>query len=111
MNKPAIGITIVGKDYGGLGLTDEEVDAALDARIEVIEAHGLVGGGILLDALDLEVDFIATREDNKPVTVKAWLAFCAAYRAAFPTFDGHVYITDANHVTSDLAKSIDSFLN
>jgi hypothetical protein len=113
MKKTMIGLAIIGKDFGSVGMTEDEIDAALDARLELIEEHGLLGGGALLgsDAEPLEVEFIATRDDNKPVTIPGWLAFSAAYRAAFPTFDGHIYIADANHVTTEGGRMIDAFLS
>lgn len=112
MKKKNIGIYITGKDYGCLGLSEDEIDAALDERLAVVEALGLVGGGSLLGAEgDLEVYFSASREDNRAVTIAGWLEFAETYRDAFPTFDGHIYLADLDHVTSEDNKAINAFLN
>jgi hypothetical protein len=106
------GIQITGRDFGCVGLDD---DANLDAhfaRLAVVERFGLLGGGSLLgNGSDLDVDFVAELESGEDVTVATWKELCVAYREAFPTFDGHIRITDVDHVDADDAKLIDAFLN
>ena len=108
------GITIIGHDFGGLGLDREEHLDALVARLDVLEKHGACGGGSLLGGGDCEtgVDFTAEVEawnEDPSRAVAGWLAICNDYRAAFPTFDGHIYLSDVDFVTVAEAREMASF--
>ena len=104
-----IGIEIKGKDYGGIGHTDEEFMRMIDERLNYVESFGLLGGGSLL--CENNVSFSCSREDDKDVTLAQYKKFIRGYYRKFPTFDGMIYLLDLDHLPSDDMKLVDAFVN
>lgn len=104
-----IGIEIKGKDYGGIGHTDDEFMHMYDERIDYVESFGLLGGGCLLS--ETNVCFSCSRENGKDVTLASYKKFMRGYYRKFPTFDGMIYLLDLDHLPSGDMKLVDAFVN
>lgn len=103
--KTELAIVIRGKDYGCIGMSEQDIDAAFEERIGYIERAGLFCGGSLMD--EDHVECACEPLDGKPITIERWLAFAEGYHAAFPTFDGHIVLQNLAHLSSEDIKNID----
>jgi hypothetical protein len=98
-----VGILIVGKDYCNVGMDEAERDANLDKRIAFIERFNLyVGGSLTTDSVEAYISY-----PTRNVSLETWKSFELHYRSEFPTFDGHIMLTDVNHVTQDDRSMLD----
>ena len=94
-----LAILAIGDDYGCVGSNNSEIYAEFCERIQFImdlgmDATGtLVQGGSVLSC-DFSVCFVVFKPDGSDVTLDEWRGFSDMYRAAFPTFDGHIVLSD-----------------
>lgn len=106
------GILFFGDDAASLGMNEEEIDAAIDARVDLLsEVFGFsVAGSVVGTSTDSEISFCVWRSDFQSVTLDEWRAVSTVYRESFPTYDGHIVIIDMMHHTSSMRKAADALL-
>jgi len=97
------GISIRGKDYGFIGITDSEIDIRVDDMLLFIDSFKGSAGGTFGEEMETCVDF-----PYETLTLKKFTEFEKKFREKYPTFDGHVYLHDINHFTADESKVLDS---
>jgi len=106
-----IGIEIKGKDYCAVGMGEDQADKCMDERINYVESFDLVGGGTFFGpGNNDEHEFTCGRIDRKDVGIAMYKKFMRGYRKKFPTFDGHIKLTDIDHATRDEQRMIDAFM-
>jgi hypothetical protein len=97
------GISIRGKDYGFIGITDSEIDLRVDDMLLFIDSFKGSAGGTFGEEMETCVDF-----PYETLTLEKFTEFEKKFREKYPTFDGHVYLHDINHFTADESKVLDS---
>ena len=98
------GITIRGKDYGFVGIDSDEIDSRVDAMLEFVESFKGSAGGTFGESMEACVDF-----PYEVLTIEVFAEFEKKWREKYPTFDGHLYLHDINHFTSDESKFLDAY--
>ncbi|RPG66189.1 MAG: hypothetical protein CBC02_005305 [Flavobacteriaceae bacterium TMED42] len=98
------GISIRGKEYGFVGITDLEVDSRVDEMLNFIESFKGSAGGTFGEDIEACVDF-----PYETLTIEKFTEFEKKFRKNYPTFDGHLYLHDINHFTADESKYLDSY--
>lgn len=103
-----ISILAIGDDYGCVGSSNSEIYDEFCERVRFImdlgmDATGtLVQGGSVLSC-DYSVCFAVFKPDGSDITLDEWRGFSDMYRAAFPTFDGHIVLSDISRDKNYLA--------
>jgi hypothetical protein len=97
------GISIRGKDYGFIGITDSEIDTRVDDMLLFIDSFKGSAGGTFGEEMETCVDF-----PYETLTLEKFVEFETQFRKKYPTFDGHLYLHDINHFTADESKILDS---
>ena len=100
------GITIRGKDYGFVGISNEEIDLRVDDMLSFVELSKGTAGGTFGEEMEACIDF-----SDQVLTIDKFTEFEREFRKKFPTYDGHLYLHDLNHFTSDESKVLDSYVN
>ena len=98
------GITIRGKDYGFVGIGNEEIDQRVDKMLEFVESFKGSAGGTFGEDMEACVDF-----PYETLTLEKFIEFEKQFRKKYTTFDGHLYLHDINHFTADESKFLDSY--
>lgn len=98
------GISIRGKDYGFVGISNEEIDQRVDDLLVFVDTYKGSAGGTFGEDMEVCIDF-----PYETLTLKKFMEFENNFRKKYPTFDGHLYLHDLNHFTSDESKFLDSF--
>ena len=98
------GISIRGKDYGFVGISNEEIDQRVDDLLVFVDALKGSAGGTFGEDMEVCIDF-----PHETLTLEKFMEFVNNFRKKYPTFDGHLYLHDLNHFTSDESKFLDSF--
>jgi hypothetical protein len=97
------GISIRGKDYGFIGISDPEIDARVDEILSFVESFKGSAGGTFGEEMEACIDF-----PYEELTLDKFTLFEKQFRAKYPTFDGHLYLHDINHFTADESKILDN---
>jgi hypothetical protein len=98
------GITIRGKEYGYVGITDDEIDKRVDEMLLFIDSFKGSAGGTFGEDIEACIDF-----PYETLTLEKFTEFEKKFREKYPTFDGHIYLHDLNHFTAYESKIIDSY--
>lgn len=98
------GISIRGKEYGFVGISNDEIDERVDAMIEFVESFEGSVGGTFGEEMEACVDF-----PYETLTIEKFTDFEKKFRETYPTFDGHLFLHDINHFTADESKYLDSY--
>lgn len=98
------GISIRGKEYGFVGIHNDEIDERVDAMIEFVESFKGSVGGTFGEDMEACVDF-----PYETLTIEKFTEFEKKFRETYPTFDGHLFLHDINHFTADESKFLDSY--
>lgn len=98
------GITIRGKEYGFVGINDEEIDKRVDEMLLFIDSFKGSAGGTFGEDIEACIDF-----PNEKLTLEKFIEFESKFREKYQTFDGHLYLHDLNHFTADESKILDSY--
>jgi hypothetical protein len=98
------GISIRGKEYGFVGINNDEIDERVDAMIEFVESFKGSVGGTFGEEMEACVDF-----PYETLTIEKFTDFEKKFRETYPTFDGHLFLHDINHFTADESKFLDSY--
>jgi hypothetical protein len=98
------GISIRGKEYGFVGISNDEIDERVDAMIEFVESFEGSVGGTFGEEMEACVDF-----PYETLTIEKFTDFEKKFRETYPTFDGHLFLHDINHFTADESKFLDSY--
>lgn len=98
------GISIRGKEYGFVGINNDEIDERVDAMIEFVESFDGSVGGTFGEEMEACVDF-----PYETLTIEKFTDFEKKFRETYPTFDGHLFLHDINHFTADESKFLDSY--
>lgn len=98
------GISIRGKEYGFVGISDGEIDNRVDDMLNFIETFKGSAGGTFGETIEACIDF-----PYEDLTLEKFTEFEKNFRIKYPTFDGHIYLHDINHFTSEESKFLDSF--
>ena len=98
------GISIRGKEYGFVGISNKEIDERVNELITFVEEFGGSAGGTFGEEFEACIDF-----PYETLTTEKFIEFEKKFRETYPTFDGHLYLHDLNHFTSDESKILDSF--
>jgi hypothetical protein len=97
------GISIRGKEYGFIGITDSEIDLRVDEMLLFVDSFKGSAGGTFGEEMEACVDF-----PYETLTLEKFVKFETQFRKKYPTFDGHLYLHDINHFTADESKILDS---
>jgi len=97
------GIAIRGKDYGFVGINNDEIDNRVDAILEFIDSFKGSAGGTFGEDMEVCIDF-----PYEPLTLEKFMEFEKQFREKYPTFDGHLFLHDLNHFTVEESKMLDS---
>ena len=97
------GITIRGKEFGFVGITNEEVDNRVDDILLFVESFKGSAGGTFGEDMEACIDF-----PYETLSLEKFKNFEKEFRKKYPTFDGHLYLHDINHFTSDESKFLDN---
>ncbi len=97
------GISIRGKEYGFVGISNDEIDERVDNILEFIESFKGSAGGTFGEDIEACIDF-----PYETLTLEKFIDFEKKFRAKYTTFDGHLYLHDINHFTSEESKILDS---
>ena len=97
------GISIRGKEYGFVGITDAEIDLRVDEMLLFVDSFKGSAGGTFGEDMEACVDF-----PYETLTLEKFIEFEKQFRKKYPTFDGHLYLHDINHFTADESKILDS---
>tara|TARA_Y100001934_G_scaffold279156_1_gene382163 strand:+ start:453 stop:845 length:393 start_codon:yes stop_codon:yes gene_type:complete len=100
------GITIRGKEYGFVGIGNDEIDQRVDEMLNFVELYKGSAGGTFGEDMEVCVDF-----PHETLTIEKFTKFEKSFRERYPTFDGHVYLHDINHFTSTESKYLDAFVD
>ena len=98
------GITIRGKEFGFVGISEIEIDQRVDDMLLFVESFKGSAGGTFGEDMEACIDF-----PYETLTLEKFVDFEKKFREKYPTFDGHMYLHDINHFTSDESKFLDSF--
>ena len=98
------GISIRGKEYGFVGISDEEIDNRVDDMLDFIQTFKGSAGGTFGETIERCIDF-----PYEDLTLEKFTDFEKNFRIKYPTFDGHIYLHDINHFTSEESKFLDSY--
>lgn len=98
------GISIRGKEYGFVGISDEEIDNRVDDMLDFIQTFKGSAGGTFGETIEACIDF-----PYEDLTLEKFTDFEKNFRIKYPTFDGHIYLHDINHFTSEESKFLDSY--
>jgi hypothetical protein len=98
------GITIRGKEYGFVGIDDEEIDKRVDEMLLFIDSFKGSAGGTFGEDIEACIDF-----PYEKLTLEKFINFETKFREKYQTFDGHLYLHDLNHFTADESKILDSY--
>lgn len=98
------GITIRGKEFGFVGISEIEIDQRVDDMLLFVESFKGSAGGTFGEDMEACIDF-----PYETLTLEKFIDFEKKFREKYPTFDGHMYLHDINHFTSDESKFLDSF--
>jgi len=97
------GISIRGKEYGFLGISNKEIDKRVDEILAFVEKFKGSAGGTFGEDVEACIDF-----PYETLTIEKFMDFEKNFREQFPTFDGHIYLHDINHFTAEESKVLDS---
>lgn len=100
------GIAIRGKDYGFVGINNDEIDNRVDGMLDFVESFKGSAGGTLGENMEVCVDF-----PYETLTLEKFAEFEKQFRKKYPTFDGHLFLHDLNHFTVEESKILDSMDN
>jgi len=100
------GITIRGKEYGFVGISNEEIDQRIDEMIKFVEKYDGSVGGQFGEEIEACIDF-----PYDTLTLEKFTKFEKEFREKYPTFDGHFYLHNLNHFTADESKVLDKYSN
>jgi len=98
------GISIRGKEYGFVGISELEIDQRVDEILKFVESFKGSAGGTFGEDIEACIDF-----PYEELTLQKFTDFEKKFRKKYPTFDGHIYLHDINHFTADESKYLDSF--
>lgn len=98
------GISIRGKEYGFVGISEEEIDNRVDDILDFVQSFKGSAGGTFGEDIEACIDF-----PYEDLTLEKFTEFEKNFRIKYPTFDGHIYLHDINHFTSEESKFLDSF--
>ena len=98
------GISIRGKEYGFVGISEEEIDNRVDDILDFVQSLNGSAGGTFGEDIEACIDF-----PYEDLTLEKFTNFGKQFRIKYPTFDGHIYLHDINHFTADESKFLDSF--
>ena len=98
------GITIRGKEYGFVGINNDEIDKRVDDMIAFVEKYDGSVGGQFGEEIEGCIDF-----PYDTLTLEKFTKFEKEFRQKYPTFDGHIYLHDLNHFTADESKVLDKY--
>lgn len=98
------GISIRGKEYGFVGISEEEIDNRVDDILDFVQSLNGSAGGTFGEDIEACIDF-----PYEDLTLEKFTNFEKQFRIKYPTFDGHIYLHDINHFTADESKFLDSF--
>lgn len=98
------GISIRGKEYGFVGISEEEIDNRVDDILDFVQSFKGSAGGTFGEDIEACIDF-----PYEDLTLEKFIEFEKNFRIKYPTFDGHIYLHDINHFTSEESKFLDSF--
>jgi hypothetical protein len=98
------GISIRGKEYGFVGISDAEIDDRVDDMLDFIQTFKGSAGGTFGETIEACIDF-----PYEDLTLEKFTDFEKNFRIKYPTFDGHIYLHDINHFTSEESKFLDSY--
>ena len=98
------GITIRGKEFGFVGISDSEIDQRVDDMLLFVDSYKGSAGGTFGEEMEACIDF-----PHETLTLEKFMDFEKKFREKYPTFDGHMYLHDINHFTSDESKFLDSY--
>lgn len=98
------GISIRGKEYGFVGISEEEIDNRVDDILDFVQSLNGSAGGTFGEDIEACIDF-----PHEDLTLEKFTNFEKQFRIKYPTFDGHIYLHDINHFTADESKFLDSF--
>ena len=93
------GIAIRGKDYGYVGISNDEIDERVDVMLEFIDSFKGSAGGTFGEDMEVCIDF-----PYAPLTLEKFMEFEKRFREKYPTFDGHLFLHDLNHFTCFYAR-------
>jgi len=97
------GISIRGKDYGFIGITESEIDERVDDILSFVESFKGSAGGTFGEEMEACIDF-----PYENLTLSKFTGFEKRFRERYPTFDGHIYLHNINHFTADESKILDN---
>lgn len=97
------GISIRGKEYGFVGISEEEIDNRVDDILDFVQSLNGSAGGTFGEDIEACIDF-----PYEDLTLEKFTNFEKQFRTKYPTFDGHIYLHDINHFTADESKFLDS---
>lgn len=100
------GISIRGKDYGFIGITDSEIDIRVDEMLIFIDSFKGSAGGTFGEDMEVCIDF-----PYETLTLDKFILFEKKFRETYQTFDGHLFLHDLNHFTADESKLLDSYVD
>ena len=98
------GISIRGKEYGFVGISEEGIDNRVDDILDFVQSLNGSAGGTFGEDIEACIDF-----PYEDLTLEKFTNFEKQFRIKYPTFDGHIYLHDINHFTADESKFLDSF--
>ena len=98
------GISIRGKEYGFVGISEDEIDKRVDDILDFVQSFKGSAGGTFGEDIEACIDF-----PYEDLTLEKFTEFEKNFRIKYPTFDGHIYLHDINHFTSEESKFLDSF--
>ena len=96
------GISIRGKDYGFIGITEDEVDARVNDLIKFVDSFKGSVGGTFGEDMEICIDF-----PYETLTIEKFTKFEKNFREIYKTFDGHLYLHDINFFTVEESKVLD----
>ena len=98
------GISIRGKDYGYVGISEDDIDARVDEMLDFIISFKGSAGGTFGEDMEICIDF-----PYETLTLEKFKEFEKQVRKKYPTFDGHLFLHDLNHFTVEESKALDAF--
>ena len=87
-----------------MGISEIEIDQRVDDMLLFVESFKGSAGGTFGENMEACIDF-----PYETLTLEKFIEFEKKFREKYPTFDGHMYLHDINHFTSDESKFLDSF--
>lgn len=97
------GIAIRGKDYGYVGISNDEIDERVDEMLEFVDSFKGSAGGTFGEDIEVCIDF-----PYETLTLQTFIEFEKQFRKKYPTFDGHLFLHDLNHFTVEESKLLDT---